>query len=525
MKARLALIAAALLLLGAAPGAHAAKRGGTLRVAMEGDTTDLDVVKVGWPLKVYRESLGTGLMSVNENFEFTGDLARSWELSDEGRVLTLRLHPGGTYHDGAPLDAESVKWNFGLVTGEVVPKWLQEARKKNPKAQIPNSFKAYLSHVQKVEVVDKYTLRIHQKDIGKAQTFEALAATFTRFVLVSPKAYDMDIEKFSRSPVLSGPFKFVEWKRNQHLFAERHKGYFDKNLPYVDRIEFYFMPDANQRMNALTSGQIDIINNLPLSLYETAKKAPGVRTYLGRTTTNYAFPYNVQLPMWKDIRVRKAISCYGVDRAGIAKTALRGLGQPWNSVSPPGAVDALDLTKECPYDPEKARKLLAEAGYGPAKPFKFTMTTNNSDPAHLEVAQALKSQFARIGADMDIRVVDYATWNRAFVVQRRLEITLQNTLSSLTVNTNSHVFYSKSGLDYYNIKDPKLDGLVEAWRSTIDPRRQIEASHRIQRYMAEMAYYPAIAGFPFIQASRADVKGFHYLGKLMNDFRGVWLDR
>ena len=520
-----AALAALALAFGLATDAQAAKRGGTLRVAMEGEAPDLDAVKIGFPLKVYRETLGTGLMSVNENFELVGDLAQSWDLSDEGRILTFKLHPGGTYHDGTPLDAASVKWNFGLITGEVVPKWLQEMRKKNPKARMLNSFSAYLNHIQKVEVVDKYTLRIHQKDIGKAQTLEAMAGSFTRFVLVSPKAYDMDIEKFSRSPVMSGPFKFVEWKRNQHLFAERHKGYFVKDLPYVDRIEFYYMPDANQRMNALIAGQIDIINNLPLSLYETAKKASGIKTYLGRTTTNYAFPYNVQMPMWKDVRVRKAISCYAVDRAQIAKTALRGLGQPWNSLSPPGATDPLDLTKECPYDPEKAKKLLAEAGYGPGKPFKFTMTINNSDPAHVEVAQALKSQFAKIGAEMDVRVVDYATWNRAFVAQRRVEITLQNTLSSLTVNSNSHVFYSKSGLDYYNIKDPKLDGLVDIWRSTIEPRKQLEASHQIQRYMAEMAYYPVIAGFPFIQASRADVKGFHYLGKLVNDFRGVWLDR
>ena len=518
-------LAALALSFGPATDAQAAKRGGTLRIAMEGEAPDLDAVKIGFPLKVYRETLGSGLTIVNENFEIVGDLAKSWEVSEDGREITFKLHPGGTYHDGTPLDAASVKWNLDLITGETVPKWLQELRKKNPKAPSGNSFASYLNHIEKVAVVDKYTVRVHQKDIGKAQTLDVLGSVFSRLVLVSPKAYDTDIEKFRRHPVLSGPFKFVEWKRNQHLFAERHTGYFDKSLPHVDRIEFYFIPDANQRVNALIAGQIDVVNNLPLPLYETAKKAPGVKVYMGRATNNYAFPYNLQLPQWKDVRVRKAISCYGVERAQIVKTALRGLGQPWNSFSPPGANDALDLTSLCPYDPDKAKKLLAEAGYGPGKPFKFAMTINNSDPAHIEVAQALKSQFAKIGAEMDIRVVDYATWNRAFVAQRKLEITLQNTLSSLNVNSNSHVVYTKSKLDYYNVKDPKLDALIEGWRSTIDPRKQLEASHRIQRYMAEMAYYPVIAAFPFIQATRADVQGFKYLGKLVNDFRGVWLDK
>jgi peptide/nickel transport system substrate-binding protein len=293
----------------------------------------------------------------------------------------------------------------------------------------------------------------------------------------------------------------------------------------VDRLEFYFMPDANQRMNALTAGQIDIINNLPLPLYETAKKTPGVKVLVGPNTINYAMPINGQMDPWKDVRVRRAIGCYAIDRAQIVKTALRGLGKPWVSYSPAGAKDALDLTAECPYDPEKAKKLLAEAGYGPGKPLKFTLTTNNSDPAHLEVSQALKSQFAKVGAEMEIRVVDYATWNRAFVAQRRLQTTLQNTLSSRSVNSNSHTIHSKSGIDYYNIKDPKVDEFLDGWRSNIDPRKQLDFSHKVQRYILEKGYYPNVASFGLLQATRDYVKGFTNLGKLMLDYRAVWLDK
>ncbi len=175
-----------------------------------------------------------------------------------------------------------------------------------------------------MEVLDKYTVRIHQNDVGKAMTFDAMTAAFSQFVLVSPKSYDMNIEQVRRHPVMSGPYKFVEWKRNRHFFAERHKGYFRKGLPYLDRIEFYFMADANQRMNALAAGEIDIINNLPLPLYATAKKTPGVKVLVGPQTMNYAFPINGQMDPWKDKRVRRAFSCYGVDRALIVKTAVAG---------------------------------------------------------------------------------------------------------------------------------------------------------------------------------------------------------
>ena len=521
----IAALATLALLAGPAASAQTPKRGGTLRIATEGEAFDLNPIGISGALKVYREIMGGALLRLDENFNPIGDLAESWEVSEDGRVVTFKLHPGGTYHDGTSLDAESVKWNLDIVSRKVVPKWVQEREKKDPKYKWQNLFINYLYHIDKVEVVNKYTLRVHQKDKGKGQLIDAMTGTLARFVLVSPKAYDMDIERFRRHPVLSGPYKFVEWKRNQHLFAERHKGFYRKGQPYLDRIEFYFIPDANQRMNALIGGQIDVINNLPLSLHETMKKVPGAVVHRGRATINYAFPFNNQMDPWKDIRVRKAISCYGVDRAQVVKTALRGLAKPWATFAPGGAVDALDLTAECPYDPEKAKKLLAEAGYGPGKPLKFTMTTNNSDPAHIEVSQALKLQFAKFGAEMEIRVVDYATWNRAFVGQHKVQITLQNTLSSRSVNSNSHVVYSKAGNDYYRVRDPKLDDLLDAWRSTVDPRKQLEASHAIQRYILAQAYYPNIATFSFLEVTRDYVKGFKYLGKLMFDYSEVWLDK
>ncbi len=509
-----------------ATDAQGAKRGGTLKVAIEGEAVNLDPLGVGFGRKVYREAIGSGLVRLDGNFNVVGDLAKSWEISDEGRVITFKLHPGGTYHDGTPLDAASVKWNFDIISGKVVPTWVKELKKKSPKYKWRNIFLGYLFHINKVEVLDKYTVRIHQNDVGKAMTLDAMSAAFSRFVLVSPKSYDMNIEKFRRHPVMSGPYKFVEWKRNRHFFAERHKGYFRKGLPYLDRIEFYFMADANQRMNALAAGEIDIINNLPIPLYATAKKTSGVKVLVGPQTMNYAFPINGQRAPWKDKRVRRALSCFGVDRAQIVKTALRGLAKPWVSYSPAGAKDALDLTAECPYDPAKAKALLKEAGYGPGgKPLKVTLTTNNSDPAHIEVSQALKLQFAKLGAAMDIRVVDYATWNRAFVRQRKLQLTLQNTLSSRTANSNSHTIHSKSGIDYYNMKDTEIDRLLDLWRSTIDPQKQIGISHKLQRYILAQGYYPNIASFSFLQATRSDVKGFTNLGKMMLDYTSVWLDR
>ncbi|OGL58993.1 MAG: hypothetical protein A3J27_08135 [Candidatus Tectomicrobia bacterium RIFCSPLOWO2_12_FULL_69_37] len=520
------LLSGILLFFGALREARAAKQGGTLRIAIEGNVPHLDgTVVTGIIIKFYRETAGSGLVMVDENYNIVGDLAHKWEFSDEGRVITFHLRPGAKFHDGTPLDAEAVKWNLDVITGRVEPEWVKEEKKKNPKFKFNSSYNLYLYQVKKVEVVDKTTVRLHQQDLGKGMTLPALAGYFTRLVLVSPAAYNRDYDKFKKMPVHSGPFKVTEYKHNQFLIMERFKDYYIKDRPYLDRIEVYYMPDASQRLNALRAGQIDMIFSVPLALVATLEKTPGVKLYTGKTATTMGVPINNQRGPWKDVRVRKALGCYGIDRSLIARTALRGLTAPWASFSAPGARDAIDLTAECPFDPAKAKRLLAEAGYGPGKPFKFAMPIQNTDPTYADIAQVMKTTYAQMGVQMDIQLLDRATWVSQFVLKRAADMTIQDTLPTFDMNSGSHTFYSKTFLDYYQAKDPKADALVEEWRSTIDPKKQIEISHRLQRYIVEQGYYPAVSGSPYYQAARDYVKGFVFLNKLNFTLRDVWLDK
>ncbi|MBI3126940.1 MAG: ABC transporter substrate-binding protein [Candidatus Tectomicrobia bacterium] len=519
-------MAGIILSLGFLPAEGAPKRGGTLRVAIEGNVPHLDGATVtGTIIKFYREIAGSNLVMLNEKFGIVGDLAHKWEVSDDGRVITFHLRPGAKFHDGTPLDAEAVKWNLDLINGRIETEWMKEEKKKNPKYKFNTTYNLYLYQVKNVEVVDKHTVRLHQQDLGKGMTLPALAGYFTRFVFVSPTAYGKNIDRFRRSPVYSGPFKIVEHKHNQYVKMERFNDYYIKGRPYLDRIEVYYMPDASQRLNALRAGEIDMINSVPLSLVQTLEKMPGVKLYTDKTATTLAAPINNQRGAFKDIRIRKAVGCYGINRALIVKTALRGLTAPWTTFSSPGAKDAIDLTAGCPFDPAKARQLLAEAGHGPQNPFKFTMVVMNTDPTYSEVAQVMKTTYAQIGVQMDIQVVDRGTWGNRFVRQRMVDMTIQDSLPTYDMNSGSHTFYSKNFLDYYNMKDPKVDEMVEAWRSSIDPRKQLEISHRLQRYILEQGYYPAIGGSPFIQAARDYVKGFVFLNKANFTMRDVWLDK
>lgn len=104
-------------------------------------------------------------------------------------------------------------------------------------------------------------------------------------------------------------------------------------------------------------------------------------------------------------------------------------------------------------------------------------------------------------------------------------MTLQDTVPVLDTNSNSHTFYSKTPLDYYMMKDPKLDAMVEEWRSTLDREKQKAVSHKMQRYMFDKSYYAGLAGSPYIQATRTYVKGWKFLNKLVFDMKDVWLDK
>ncbi|OGL59507.1 MAG: hypothetical protein A3J27_12350 [Candidatus Tectomicrobia bacterium RIFCSPLOWO2_12_FULL_69_37] len=527
MKRFVQVLAVSLLgLLAGAQAASAAKPGGTLRLGIEGNVDHMDgTVALGIPAKFYRDTMGAGLLGLDENYKVIGELAHKWEVSEEGRVITFHLHKGAKFHDGTDMDAEAVKWNIDLLTGRLDPAWLKETKKKNPKARLGSSYTAYLMQIKKVEVVDKHTVRFHQSDVGKGMTLAALAGYWNRPVWVSPKAYDKDIQAFRRNPVYGGPFRLVEYKPNQHVIMERFKDYFLKDRPYLDRIEVYVMPDATQRMNALKAGEIDMILNVPKGIVKTLQQTEGVSVEAGKTATTFVATINSQRPVWKDVRVRRAISCYAINRKQIVDTALRGLTIPWNSLSAPGSVDAIDLTAACPYDPARAKQLLAEAGYGPSKPFKFEMVINNTDPTFVEISQLLKSMYAQVGAEMSIKVVDRAAWVNLLVRRKVLDMTLQDTLPVLDINSTSQIWHTPSPINYLGMNDKKLDKWLEEWRSTLDEKKQIALSHQMQRYMVEMGYYPAFAGSPFFQAVRSYVKGNKNLNKLFFDMRDVWLDK
>ena len=118
-------------------------------------------------------------------------------------------------------------------------------------------------------------------------------------------------------------------------------------------------------------------------------------------------------PIFGDNRVRKAVGCYGLDRQEIVKIALKGQATPWVGINPPGTLDTVDVNHLCPYDPTRAKALLAEAGYGPNKLLTFELMTNTEKAVFNVIATVVKEQMARLGVTANIKLVDKVTWMNA----------------------------------------------------------------------------------------------------------------
>src|SRR3989442_986752 len=141
--------------------------------------------------------------------------------------------------------------------------------------------------------------------------------------------------------------------------------------------------------------------------------------------------------IFNDIRVRKAIGCYGIDRKEIVKIAFKGQATPWLGIIPPGTLDSVDVTSLCPYDPARARALLAEAGYGPQKPLVFELMTNTEKSVFSVIATVIKEQVARIGVTANIRLVDKGSWMNTATQDGPFDMYDKDLASLVTLDQNT----------------------------------------------------------------------------------------
>jgi peptide/nickel transport system substrate-binding protein len=359
------------------------KYGGMLRIV----DTYTPPPRMGVPGRInvgghYLEPIVDKLLRLDKDGKVIPHLVESWEYDKEGLRLILHLRKGVKFHDGTEFNAESVKWN------------LLKARES----------KAGLKVVSAVDVIDEHTALLTQ-NVYDNHILPSLA--LASGYILSPTAYNTYGEAYCLvHPIGTGSHKFVSYEPNVKLTAERFDGYWQKGKPFIDKIEFIYVKDLTMAANMLRKGEVDAVVHLNGTL-ASALKSEGFRVA--------ALPWNMEslLPDSGNIdsvlankRVRQAIE-YAIDRPALAETLGHDYWSPLTQLATEKVYGYNPAIEGRPYNPEKARELLKEAGY----PHGLKMKLIGGEGTELlKIFTEVQKYLGAVGIKAEIEIVDLDTW-------------------------------------------------------------------------------------------------------------------
>lgn len=387
----LAIVLATLVVL--APGRQigAQSQGDLIRIGLPGEVESFDSIRSvgGAPATALLGTMNEGLIRISpQNLQLQPWLATSWRLVDPQTYIFV-LRRGVKFHDGTEFTADDAKFSFDLVIS--TQSWMR----------------IFIPYVDKVDVVDRYTLRMHSNQV------DVLLPATIGSVPIYPKAYyeRVGTQGFATSPVLTGPYRLARWDRGVRVITERFEGYWGPKA-HIRQVEWKpFVEDAT-RIAALEAGEIDLAVSVPPDDAARLEKRG-----IAIKWAPMAFSMVVQFKLPADIaqdnpirdrRVRQALN-YAIDKQELVKNVMLGYAAPLpgQMVGPDGfgynpAVSAY------PYDPAKARQLLAEAGYRNGLTIKMD-TSQGYYTKHKEVSEAIVGQLAKVGVRVQLSVLEWNT--------------------------------------------------------------------------------------------------------------------
>ena len=375
------LIAATMVVALCAPQAHASKDV-VLAIASTLTTTDPwdanDTLSHACAKTFYE-----GLFGFNEKLELRPVLAESYDVSPDGLVYTFHLRKGVKFHDGTDFKAEAVKVNFDRVT--------------NPE----NKLKRYslYSNIAKTEVVDDLTAKVTLKT-PFSPFINQLAHPSA--VMISPTALKKYGKDIMFHPVGTGPYKFVEWKQTDYLKGAKNENYWRPGLPKIDTITWVPVVDNNARSAMMRTGEAHFTFPVPYEQAAVLEKDEHLKLVAAPSIVTRYLNMNMLQKPFDDLRVRQAIN-YAINKEALAKVAFSGYAFPSEGPLPQGVDYAVKLGP-WPYNPKKAKELLAEAGY--PNGFETTLWSAYNHTTGQKVIQFIQQQLAQVGIKAQVQALE-----------------------------------------------------------------------------------------------------------------------
>lgn len=421
-----------------------------------------------------------GLVKYDKDLNIVGDLADSWDIDDDGKVITFHLHKGVKWHDGKPFTAEDVAFTYKFMI--------------DPKT--PTSYDADFRLVKRLEVLDLYTVRVTYGQPYAPALISWSMAMLPKHLLAG---HDVTKSPLLRKPVGTGPYRFLEWKPGQSITLVANNDYF-RGRPYLDRLVYRIIPDSATMFLELLNGAVDIMGLTPLQWMKQTDNNPRFKQQYDKyqyLSFGYSYVgYNMTKPMFQDKRVRQALT-YATPKEDIIKGVLFGLGQPATGPYKPGTMWYNDKVKKYDYSPEKAKQLLKDAGWKPGKDgilvkdgkrLEFDLMTNQGNTVRTSIAEVLQKSWEKVGVKVNIRVLEWAAFINEYINKQKFDAVVLGW--NITNDPDLYdVWYSGNcggqKLNFVCYKNKELDKLLLEGRQEFDPEKRKEYYFKAQEILAE----------------------------------------
>ncbi len=465
-----------------------------LNFALSGNPDTLDPQATSGTLTFQVDkSIYDTLTEPNEKGVIVPALAESWKVSKDSLVWTFHLRKGVKFQNGDPLTSADVKATFERIVDK--------------KTGSPN--KKAFDVIKSIETPDDLTVVF---TLGKPYA-PFLASISSGWGAILPKSLIDAGHDFASEPVGTGPYKMTEWVRDSKIVLVKNKDYWMKGYPKINKIVMNIIPESSVQIQGLLSGQLDIVYMVSKDNVPLLQKSPDITLTKNLTSLIMVMAINCSRPPFNNLKVRQALN-YAIDKQKVLDTAYSG-GKVIGTFMDYGNAYYKDFTSLYPYNPEKAKQLLKEAGVGKDTVIKMYLPQNY--PPHVKAGEMYQDMLSKVGLNVKIQMVDWSTWITDVYRGSKFDLTVIGHTGKLDPNGTLSGYGKGKYVQWYN---DEAASLIEKAAETMGYKNRKVIYDKVLGIMAEQVPFVYVGSSYRTSGIRKNVTGFRMTPNLDTfDFR------
>ena len=415
-----------------------------LNIAIPQDPDSFDPVKtVAAATGEVAFNIYEGLVKATPEGEVEGALATHWTVNDAGTVYTFYLREA-FFHDGTQLTADDVVSALN--------------RARDPEIAVRAGELSMIEHVQPIK--GGVQIDLHAPNGAFIYTLTEIYASI----------YPAHADDLARNPVGTGPYKLQEWAPNQQLELRRFNQHWSGEIPYFEQANFMIIPDENSMVLNLKAGRVNLIPRLEVAVLHQVENDPNLAVVSSPMNLVQVFSINNARPPFDDLRVRKALAL-GVNREEILHGAAWGHGTLLDSALSPSMAGFYNdsLAGVNPYDPQRAKELLKEAGQ---EDLRLTLTLPANYPLHVQAGELVAEQWKALGIQVNLQIVEWGTWLERVYTQRDYDVSVIGLAGRLDPHAILVRYTTGNSRNFFNFSNARYDQLIQIGLRTVGSERR-----------------------------------------------------